>query len=119
MSTRLEPVDVDQFFEGSGWSFVWAFLFGPIYFLVHGFIRQAIICFLLFPIYGIVALFLVRNAWWERAEQRADVENIKLVVTAAVDALERVEQISKRIAAAQAPTPKELAELKMLERRGL
>ncbi|MDF2140833.1 DUF2628 domain-containing protein [Paenirhodobacter sp. CAU 1674] len=60
--------------ESTGLSWLWAFLFGPIYFAVHGFWgRAAIVLILNFFIIGFfVAPFMAYPAWRKRAEERAD-----------------------------------------------
>lgn len=61
------------FDESTGLSWLWAFLFGPLYFLVHGFYGRAAVVFVLnlFVIGFIVAPFLAYPAWRKRAEEKA------------------------------------------------
>jgi hypothetical protein len=62
-----------SFDDSTGLSWLWAFLFGPIYFAVHGFWGRAAIVFVLnfFIIGFFVAPFLAYPAWRSRAEERA------------------------------------------------
>lgn len=64
----------DTFDDSTGVSWLWAFLFGPIYFAVHGFWGRALIVFLLnFLIIGfLVSPFLAYPAWRDRAQKKAD-----------------------------------------------
>lgn len=64
----------DSFNEATGLSWLWAFLFGPLYFAVHGFwSRAALILFLNFLIIGfLVAPFLAYPAWRIRAKEKAE-----------------------------------------------
>ena len=64
----------DTFDDSTGVSWLWAFLFGPFYFAVHGFWGRALIVFLLnFLIIGFfVAPFLAYPAWRGRAEKKAE-----------------------------------------------
>ncbi len=64
----------ETFDESTGLSWLWAFLFGPIYFAVHGFWGRALLVFALnFIIIGfIVAPFLAYPAWKERAQKKAE-----------------------------------------------
>lgn len=61
------------FSESSGLSWLWAFLFGPIYFAVHGFWSRAIVVLILnvFVIGFLIAPFLAYPAWRKRAEEKA------------------------------------------------
>ncbi|MFC6585912.1 hypothetical protein [Sulfitobacter pacificus] len=64
------------FDESTGLSWLWAFLFGPMYFWVHGFVARGFvlllicICTLGFGI--LIAPFIVYPAWRKRAERKAD-----------------------------------------------
>ena len=60
--------------ESTNMSWLWAFLFGPIYYWVHGFVgRGFIIFFLNFVVIGIIiSPFLARPAWRERALVKAE-----------------------------------------------
>lgn len=65
----------ESFDESTGLSWLWAFLFGPIYYLVHGFWQRALIVLILnfiFFIGFIVSPFLVYPAWKKRAQERAE-----------------------------------------------
>ncbi|WP_323771065.1 DUF2628 domain-containing protein [Antarctobacter sp.] len=64
----------ETFDDSTGASWLWAFLFGPLYFAVHGFWgRAAIVLVLSFFIIGIfVAPFLAYPAWRERAKKKAE-----------------------------------------------
>lgn len=64
----------DSFNESTGLTWLWAFLFGPIYFAVHGFwSRAALILVLNFIIIGfIVAPFIAYPAWKIRAKEKAE-----------------------------------------------
>lgn len=59
--------------ESTGLSWLWAFLFGPLYFWVHGFVARGFVVLLLnFIIIGfLVSPFLAYPAWRKRAESRA------------------------------------------------
>lgn len=72
----------DVYNESTRLSWLWAFLFGPIYFAVFGFWgRAAIILLLNFVIIGfIIAPFMAYPAWRARAEKRA----LQAVQTAAL-----------------------------------
>lgn len=75
VATKLEAeVLADNFNESTGLSWLWAFLFGPIYFAVHGFWGRAVLILALnFIIIGfIVAPFLAYPAWRERAQKQAE-----------------------------------------------
>ena len=80
LSTRLQAdkaeveLVADQFNESTSLSWLWAFLFGPIYFAVHGFWGRAVLVFVLnFLIIGFfVAPFLAYPAWRQRAEEKAE-----------------------------------------------
>ncbi|MDO5606187.1 MAG: DUF2628 domain-containing protein [Paracoccus sp. (in: a-proteobacteria)] len=63
-----------SFDDSTGLSWLWAFLFGPIYFAVHGFWgRAGIVLVLNFLIIGfLVAPFLAYPAWKSRAMKRAE-----------------------------------------------
>ncbi|MFC3570611.1 DUF2628 domain-containing protein [Paracoccus sp. TOH] len=63
-----------SFDESTGLSWLWAFLFGPIYFAVHGFWGRAVVVLALnFLVIGfIVAPFLAYPAWRERANRQAE-----------------------------------------------
>ncbi|WP_417273048.1 DUF2628 domain-containing protein [Celeribacter halophilus] len=62
-----------QYDKSTKASWFWAFLFGPIYYAVHGFWGRAVIVLLLnFIIIGfIVSPFLAYPAWRSRAEKKA------------------------------------------------
>jgi uncharacterized membrane protein YoaK (UPF0700 family) len=69
-ATKLMSGNFDESTEAS---WIWAFLFGPVYFLVHGFFgRAALLVFLNLILIGfVVAPFMVYPAWRKRAEERA------------------------------------------------
>lgn len=75
---EISRIEADQlastFDESTGASWFWAFLFGPIYFAVHGFWGRAIIVLALnFVIVGfIISPFLAYPAWRERAKKKAE-----------------------------------------------
>jgi hypothetical protein len=60
--------------ESTGLSWLWAFLFGPIYFWVNGFVARGFVVLLLnFVVIGfIVAPFLAYPAWKKRAYAKAE-----------------------------------------------
>lgn len=65
----------ESFDESTGLSWLWAFLFGPIYFAVHGFYSRAVLVFVLWWIFFIgfvVAPFLAYPAWRARAKEKAE-----------------------------------------------
>ncbi|MEM7641182.1 MAG: hypothetical protein AAF366_01485 [Pseudomonadota bacterium] len=64
----------DQMNEGTGLSWLWAFLFGPLYYAVFGFWGRAGIVFVLslFFIGIIVSPFLAAGAWRGRALEKAE-----------------------------------------------
>jgi hypothetical protein len=72
-SAEIELV-AEQLNESSGVSWLWALLFGPIYFAVHGFWGRAVLMFFLniILIGFIVAPFIVYPAWRERAKEKAE-----------------------------------------------
>jgi Flp pilus assembly protein TadB len=75
MEAKLAQADQlqKQYDDSTKASWFWAFLFGPIYFAVHGFWGRAAIIFVLnFLVIGIiVAPFMAYPAWRERAEKKA------------------------------------------------
>ena len=64
----------DAYDESTGLSWLWAFLFGPLYFLAHGFWQRALLVLALnFLIIGfVVAPFLAYPAWRARATEKAE-----------------------------------------------
>ena len=70
--------DWQAFDESTGASWFWALLFGPLYFAYHGFWGKAFVLFILnlFLIGFIVAPFMARPAWRERAKERAQQERM-------------------------------------------
>jgi hypothetical protein len=74
----MADLDWTQYDESTKASWLWAFLFGPIWFVWHGFYRQAFIVFLLnLVLIGIiVAPFLAYPAWRERAKTKAEKERM-------------------------------------------
>jgi len=65
----------DSFDESTGLSWLWALLFGPFYYLVHGFYARALVVLVLY-LMGIgvfVSPFLAYPAWRKRALARAEV----------------------------------------------
>jgi uncharacterized membrane protein len=73
MSTAI---DTAQYNDSTGLSWLWALIFGPIWFLWHGFYKWALVVFLLnFVLIGfILAPFLAYKAHSERADERAERE---------------------------------------------
>lgn len=74
-ATRLEANELaDTLNESTGVSWLWAFLFGPLYFAAHGFWSRALIIFVLnfFFIGFILAPFMAYPAWRERARKKAE-----------------------------------------------
>lgn len=63
------------FNESTGLSWLWAFLFGPIYFWVHGFVARGfvllVICMVTLGFGILLAPFIVYPAWRKRAEAKA------------------------------------------------
>jgi hypothetical protein len=76
--TKAQSAEIDLMAEtldeSTGVSWLWAFLFGPLYFLAHGFWQRALVVFLLnLIIIGfLVAPFLAYPAWRGRARDRAE-----------------------------------------------
>lgn len=66
----------DTFNESTGLSWLWAFLFGPIYFWVHGFVGRGFILLAITIVtlgFGaLLAPFIVYPAWRKRAERKAN-----------------------------------------------
>ncbi len=64
-------MQLSDYDESTGASWLWAFLFGPIYYAVHGFWgRAAIVLVLDFVYIGIiVSPFLAYPAWQDRAQK--------------------------------------------------
>jgi hypothetical protein len=64
----------EAFDESTSLSWLWAFLFGPLYFLAHGFWQRALLVLILnLMIIGfIVAPFLAYPAWKARAKRKAE-----------------------------------------------
>lgn len=60
--------------ESTGLSWLWAFLFGPLYYWVNGFVGLGFLIFFLnFIIIGfLISPFLVYPAWRKRAKARAE-----------------------------------------------
>ncbi|WP_158514978.1 DUF2628 domain-containing protein [Nioella nitratireducens] len=75
-ATQEAEVDLlaESFDESTGLSWLWAFLFGPLYFLAHGFWQRALLVLLLnfFIIGFFVAPFLAYPAWKARAKEKAE-----------------------------------------------
>ncbi|MEQ3626681.1 MAG: DUF2628 domain-containing protein [Celeribacter sp.] len=74
-ATKLEAeILAENFDDSTGLSWLWAFLFGPIYFAVHGFWGRALLILVLnFVVIGFfVAPFLAYPAWRRRAKNRAE-----------------------------------------------
>jgi hypothetical protein len=70
--------DWKEFDESTGASWFWALLFGPLYYIAHGFWKQAVLVFILnlFIIGFIVSPFLAYPAWRERAKATAQAERM-------------------------------------------
>ncbi|MDT8856526.1 DUF2628 domain-containing protein [Paracoccaceae bacterium Fryx2] len=64
----------DSFNESTGLTWLWALVFGPIYFAVHGFWSRAALIFVLnFLIIGfLIAPFIAYPAWRIRAKEKAE-----------------------------------------------
>ena len=66
----------DSFKESTGLTWLWSFLFGPIYFWVHGFIAlgfvQLIISIATYGVGILAAPFLAYYAWNNRAKKKAE-----------------------------------------------
>lgn len=72
---RIEAESLaESFNESTGLSWFWAFLFGPLYFAVHGFWARALLVLVLnlFIIGILVSPFLAYPAWRERARRKAE-----------------------------------------------
>ncbi|MFC5737803.1 DUF2628 domain-containing protein [Sinirhodobacter huangdaonensis] len=65
----------DSFDESTALSWFWALLFGPLYYLVHGFYARALVVLVLYlmGIGVLVSPFLAYPAWRKRALGRAEV----------------------------------------------
>lgn len=65
----------DSLDESTGLSWLWALLFGPLYYLAHGFYARALVVLLLdlMVIGFVVSPFLAYPAWRKRALARAEV----------------------------------------------
>ena len=63
------------FNDSTGLSWLWALLFGPIYFRVHGFVARGFILLgitvVTFGFGGLIAPFIAYPAWRKRAEAKA------------------------------------------------
>jgi hypothetical protein len=75
MTPTINPEDFNQ---STGLSWFWALLFGPLYYIAHGFWKQAALVFLLnLVLIGfIVSPFLAYPAWEERAKADAEKERM-------------------------------------------
>jgi hypothetical protein len=77
MEAQVDKAEVAElsrsFNDSTSLSWLWAFLFGPIYFAVHGFWGRAVLVFVLNLVFigPLVAPFLAYPAWRQRAEERA------------------------------------------------
>lgn len=75
-ASRAEARALAESFDNStGLSWFWALLFGPLYYIVHGFYARALVVLLL-DLVGIgivVSPFLAYPAWRKRALDRAEV----------------------------------------------
>lgn len=74
--------DPRDYYDGTWLSPVWALLFGPLYFLRHGFMREAFLVAILIPFFVglLLSPFLVRSAWGRRAVDRADKVNLETLI---------------------------------------
>ena len=63
----------DHYREDTGATPLWAFLFGPLYFAVHGFWGRAVIIFVLclFVVGFFISPFIARKGWIDRAKEKA------------------------------------------------
>jgi Flp pilus assembly protein TadB len=70
---RFENDLAENMNEGTNLSWLWAFLCGPLYYVVHGFWgRAALVLVLNFVLIGFfVSPFLAAGAWRQRAQERA------------------------------------------------
>jgi len=63
------------FNESTGLSWLWAFLFGALYFWVHGFVARGFVLLIItvctFGFGALIAPFIVYPAWRKRAEAKA------------------------------------------------
>lgn len=62
---------------------LWAIMFGPLYFTLHGHWREAFVTAILLPVFGagmLIAPFLVIGAWRRRAIDRADKKNLETLI---------------------------------------
>lgn len=77
-NVRVQQAEIEEVAQtvnqSTSVSWLWAFLFGPIYFAFHGFWGRAVLVFFLnIIIIGIfVAPFLAYPAWKERAREKAE-----------------------------------------------
>jgi len=75
-ASRVEAAALaDSFDESTGLSWFWALIFGPLYYLVHGFYARALVVLVLdlLVIGVVVSPFLAYPAWRKRALARAQV----------------------------------------------
>lgn len=80
---NVTPADPADYYDGTWLSPVWAFAFGPFYYLRHGFWREFVLLAILAPFMVGVFLspFLARSAWERRAVDRADKVNLETLIT--------------------------------------
>lgn len=74
-ASRVEAAALaDSFDESTGLSWFWALVFGPLYYLVHGFYARALVVLLLdlMVIGFVLSPFLAYPAWRKRALGRAE-----------------------------------------------
>lgn len=80
--------DPADYYAGTMLSPLWALLFGPLYFLRHGFMREAFLVAILVPFFVglLLSPFLVRSAWERRAVDRADKKNLETLIYLCLEA---------------------------------
>lgn len=76
------PADPRDHYQGTWLSPVWALLFGPLYYLTHGFFREFFLLLITVP-FGVgilISPFLARGAWERKAIDRADKANLETLI---------------------------------------
>jgi hypothetical protein len=76
------PADPRDHYQGTWLSPVWALIFGPLYYLTHGFFREFFLLLITVP-FGIgilISPFLARSAWERKAQDRADKVNLETLL---------------------------------------
>lgn len=83
----VTPANPAEHYQGTWLSPVWALLFGPFYYLAHGFWREFFLTLITVP-FGIGLLIgplLARGAWDRRAVDRADKKNLETLILLLVE----------------------------------